>query len=112
MEALKQDVKHYPDAYQYERVVGVSQRGIRYALRQEWFCKCLIEMATFQLEPVVSANRHARGRRYRCFSSFVLTHLFTGAINANIFYAWVAQDLLPQLPSNSVVVMDNAAFHS
>jgi hypothetical protein len=37
---------------------------------------------------------------------------FSGAINANTFYAWVEQDWLPQLPSNSVVVMDNAAFHN
>lgn len=34
-----------------------------------------------------------------------------GAINANSFYAWVEQDWLPQLPPNSVIVMDNAAFH-
>lgn len=34
MEALKQDVEHYPDAYQYERAVGVSQRGIGYALKR------------------------------------------------------------------------------
>jgi transposase len=28
-----------------------------------------------------------------------------------VFFAWVEQDLLPKLPSNCVVVMDNAAFH-
>ncbi len=37
--------------------------------------------------------------------------LFTGAINSDVFFAWVTQDLLPKLPENSVVVMDNAAFH-
>lgn len=30
--------------------------------------------------------------------------------NANVFYGWVIQCLLPALPSNSVVVMDNASF--
>ena len=46
------------------------------------------------------------------FVSCLLTvALFSGAINANTFYAWVAQDLLPQLPPHSIVVMDNAAFH-
>jgi transposase len=37
--------------------------------------------------------------------------LFTGTINANVFFAWLSQDLLPKLPPNSVIVMDNAAFH-
>ena len=36
MDALKQDVEAYPDAYQYERAqrLGVSQRGIGYALKR------------------------------------------------------------------------------
>ena len=36
MEALEQDVKQYPDAYQYERAarLGVSQRAIGNALKR------------------------------------------------------------------------------
>jgi len=36
MEALKQDIEHYPDAAQYERAkrLGVSQRGIGNALKR------------------------------------------------------------------------------
>jgi transposase len=37
--------------------------------------------------------------------------LVNSSINALIFNAWVEQDLIPKLPSNSVVVMDNATFH-
>ena len=37
--------------------------------------------------------------------------LFPGNINADVFYAWAAQDLVPKLPAGSIVVMDNAAFH-
>ena len=37
--------------------------------------------------------------------------LFTGSINANVFFAWITQDLVPKLPKNSVIVMDNASFH-
>ena len=37
--------------------------------------------------------------------------LFKTSINADIFYAWVTQDLLPKLPSACVIVMDNATFH-
>jgi DDE superfamily endonuclease len=61
-------------------------------------------------------NWHAKGRTNvigALLASCVLTvSLFSGSINANTFGAWVAQDLLPQLPPNSVVVMDNAAFHN
>ena len=37
--------------------------------------------------------------------------LLTGYVNSDVFYAWVTQDLLPILPSKSVIVMDNASFH-
>lgn len=37
--------------------------------------------------------------------------LFPCNINADVFCAWVTQDLVPKLPASSVVVMDNAAFH-
>ena len=37
--------------------------------------------------------------------------LFVGSINSQIFLLWITQDLLPKLPANCVVVMDNASFH-
>ena len=37
--------------------------------------------------------------------------LFQTTVNTAVFNAWVIQDLLPKLPKNSVVVMDNATFH-
>lgn len=37
--------------------------------------------------------------------------LYNCSINSNIFYHWVKTLLLPQLPQNSVIVMDNATFH-
>lgn len=37
--------------------------------------------------------------------------LFTDSINADVFFAWITQELLPKLPNNSVIVMDNASFH-
>lgn len=37
--------------------------------------------------------------------------LFEQNINANIFNSWVNQDLIPKLPIESIIVMDNAAFH-
>jgi transposase len=37
--------------------------------------------------------------------------LFTTNIDTDVFYGWMTQDLLPKCPPNSVIVMDNAAFH-
>lgn len=37
--------------------------------------------------------------------------LFDCNINTEAFSAWAEQDLLPKLPSESVLVMDNATFH-
>jgi transposase len=34
-----------------------------------------------------------------------------GPVCAAVFTAWLKQDLIPQLPAHSVVVMDNAPFH-
>lgn len=43
---------------------------------------------------------------------FLLTvSLFETTINTVIFNQWVLQDLIPKLPSKSVVVLDNATFH-
>lgn len=37
--------------------------------------------------------------------------LFETTINTVIFNQWVLQDLIPKLPHESVVVLDNATFH-
>ena len=37
--------------------------------------------------------------------------IFKNNIDADTFFGWTAQDLLPKLPPASVVVMDNATFH-
>ena len=64
---------------------------------------------------LVKHNWPARGRINAVgallVSCLLTVSLFSGSINANTFSAWVAQDLLPQLPPHSVVVMDNAPFH-
>ena len=42
---------------------------------------------------------------------FLTLCLFSQNINADTFFAWVTQDLLPKIQPNSVIVMDNASFH-
>jgi len=58
---------------------------------------------------------HAKGRLNAIGAiidnDFVTLSLFSGNINADVFYAWLVQDLLPKLPKGSVIVMDNATFH-
>jgi transposase len=58
---------------------------------------------------------HAKGRTNvigaLLASCLLTTTLFTGTITADVFFAWLSQDLLPKLPTNSVIVMDNAPFH-
>ena len=39
------------------------------------------------------------------------TSLFEANITTKIFNAWVKEDLIPKLPQESVVILDNAAFH-
>ena len=39
------------------------------------------------------------------------TCLFSGNVNADVFLAWITQDLLPKVPEKCVMVMDNARFH-
>ncbi|CAM3493670.1 transposase [Xenorhabdus nematophila ATCC 19061] len=43
--------------------------------------------------------------------TFVTLSLFAGNINADIFHAWMTQDLLPKRSDGVVIVMDNAPFH-
>jgi len=37
--------------------------------------------------------------------------LYDCSVNSDVFHSWAQQLLLPQLPLNSVIVMDNATFH-
>lgn len=58
---------------------------------------------------------HVRGRT-NAIGALIGKHLltvglFAANITADIFTAWVGQDLLPKLPEKSVIVMDNATFH-
>ena len=41
----------------------------------------------------------------------MIVTLVDGSIDADVFHAWLKHELLSELPDNSVVVMDNAAFH-
>lgn len=62
-----------------------------------------------------SKDWHARGRvnvigAIRDFKLFNVG-LFQCNIDSDVFYAWLTQELLPNIPKNSVIVLDNATFH-
>jgi transposase len=44
-------------------------------------------------------------------STIIAIGLISGSVNTEVFICWVEQILLPNLPKESVVIMDNAAFH-
>jgi transposase len=44
-------------------------------------------------------------------NNLITVSLFEGTINGDTFECWIDQDLIPKLPAQSIVVMDNAAFH-
>ncbi len=58
---------------------------------------------------------HARGRTNAIGAlidkALLTVGLFTVNVNADVFTAWLKQDLIPKLPNNAVLVMDNATFH-
>lgn len=58
---------------------------------------------------------HAKGRvnAIGAIMDFKLLNvcLFDNNIDADTFYAWLTGELLPVIPRNSVIVLDNAAFH-
>ena len=76
------------------RTHGYSQRGQRCYGQQDW---------------------HAKGRVNAIGAiidfAFLSVGLFNANIDSDIFYTWLTQQLLPNVPFNSVIVMDNAAFH-
>ena len=58
---------------------------------------------------------HAKGRTNvigALLGATLLTvSLFSTNVNSTVFKSWTVQDLIPKLPNNSVIVMDNATFH-
>ena len=60
-------------------------------------------------------NWHAKGRTNVIGAiqnnQLLAVRLFDCSVDSNVFYAWLIEALIPELPPESVVVMDNASFH-
>lgn len=49
---------------------------------------------------------------FLCFKSGTTVDDYHGEMNATNFTTWVQQQLLPNLPENCVIVVDNASYHN
>lgn len=58
---------------------------------------------------------HAKGRTNvigALLGATLLTvSMFNCNVNSDVFHSWITQDLIPKLPPNAIIVMDNATFH-
>ncbi|CAA2930279.1 transposase [Arsenophonus endosymbiont of Bemisia tabaci] len=76
------------------RTHGYSPKGQRYVGLKNWRAKG----RTNVISALLGTMLFAMG-------------LFDINIKSDVFYAWVTQVLIPVLPKNSVMMMDNATFH-
>ena len=60
-----------------------------------------------------SGNRRPRESLLlaQCGKALLAPFLFMGTCDSAVFNTWLSHVLIPELPANSLVVMDNAAFH-
>ncbi|WP_416777044.1 transposase [Xenorhabdus budapestensis] len=76
------------------RLHGYSKKGLRCFGTHDWHAKDRLNVIGAIIK-----------------NTFLTLSLFTGNINADVFHAWVTQDLRPKLPNRAVIVIDNAPFH-
>jgi transposase len=76
------------------RTNGYSQKGRRCFGENDWHAKGRLNAIGAIIEKMM-----------------ITVCLFEGNINSDVFYAWLTHDLIPKLPEECVIVMDNASFH-
>ena len=81
-------------AHDMPRTHGYSPKGMRCYGEQNWGAKGRTNVIGALLGTVL-----------------ITISLFSCSINTAIFTGWVTQDLLPKLPSKTVIILDNASFH-
>jgi transposase len=76
------------------RTHGYSTRGKPCYGKKDWHCKGRVNA----IGPIHNFE-------------FITVDLWDCNINSDVFFTWLTKSLIPKLPENSVVVMDNASFH-
>lgn len=107
-------LKFQPKLFKYETI---EKRPIVY-LDESGFCVDALREQGYSLKGVkcyTSKDWHAKGRvnaigaihNFKLFS----VCLFQCNIDADVFCRWMTPELPPNIPQNSVIVLDNATFH-
>ena len=78
------------------RTHGYSKRGTRCYGKHDWHARGRVNV-------IGAMNASQKG--------LMTLGLFETTINSDVFFAWLTQDLLPKMPRQAVMVMDNARFH-
>jgi transposase len=81
-------------AHDMPRTHGYTRKGLRCYGKNDWGAKGRTNVIGALL-----------GKMLLCVS------LFNCNVDSDVFHAWVTQQLLSYLPTNTVIVMDNATFH-
>lgn len=76
------------------RTHGYTQKGLRCYGKRDWNAKG----RTNVIGALLGTN-------------LIIASLFQGNINSQIFKQWLVDDLIPILPEQAVLVLDNASFH-
>ncbi|GFN46483.1 transposase [Candidatus Regiella insecticola] len=76
------------------RLYGYSPKGKRCYGKNDWLAKGRVNIIGALLE-----------------GALITLCAFQCNIDSDIFHAWINQDLLPKVPRNAVIVMDNVSFH-
>jgi len=76
------------------RLRGYSRKGLRCAALRDWGAK---------------GRANVIGALFA--GALIGAAVFDSTVNTSVFNGWIQNFLLPALPKNSVVIMDNAAFH-
>ena len=123
-EKLKAYVAEHPDAYQSEmaEAFGCSESGIRDALKRHKITRekrqrAIKSRISKKQQRIRTKFRACHQKRLPMWMNVALIHTCTGNTgvrcgDSSLFEFWFSNQLLPSLDKGTVIVMDNAAFHS
>ena len=74
-----------------------------------------MDMQKLEIGAMIQHNWNERGRENvigaLINNSLTACGIVNGNVDSDIFNTWLEKILVPELPKNSVIIMDNAAFH-
>jgi transposase len=103
--------KHQAEITKYDAddVVYLDESGIDRFLHREYARSARGEQVICD----VKGNKYQRVSMIaaQCGKAILAPFVFTGTTDANVFNAWLKEQLVPQLRAGQVIVMDNYCIH-